>query len=77
MVFDAFYTTWLACQPKNDLTPKNTTTYSTSLTVATFGTGVKSVKSVVFCVKIGKILRQFSIKNADTSEQKLKFLKNF
>jgi hypothetical protein len=27
-------------------------------------------------VKIGNILRQFSIKNADTSEQKLKFLKN-
>ncbi len=36
-----------------------------------------SVKSVVFCVKIGNIFRQFSIKNADTSEQKLKFSKNF
>ncbi len=32
---------------------------------------------MVLCVKIGKIFRQFSIKNADTSEQKLKFLKNF
>ncbi len=28
-------------------------------------------------VKIGKIFRQFSIKNVDTSEQKLNFLKNF
>jgi len=28
-------------------------------------------------VKIGKIFRQFSIKNADTSEQKSNFLKNF
>jgi len=27
--------------------------------------------------KIGNIFRQFSIKNADTSEQKSKFLKNF
>jgi len=27
--------------------------------------------------KIGKIFRQFSIKNADTSEQKSKFFKNF
>jgi len=31
----------------------------------------------VFCVKIGKIFRQFSIKNADTSEQKSKFSKSF
>jgi hypothetical protein len=28
-------------------------------------------------VKIGKIFSQFSIKNDDTSEQNLKFLKNF
>jgi len=28
-------------------------------------------------VKIGKIFRQFSIKNADTSEQKSNFFKNF
>jgi len=28
-------------------------------------------------VKIGKIFRQFSIKNADTSEQKSNFSKNF
>ena len=28
-------------------------------------------------VKIGKIFRQFSTENADTSEQNLKFLKNF
>jgi len=28
-------------------------------------------------VKIGKIFRQFSIKNADTSEQKSNFLKIF
>ena len=34
-----------------------------------------SVKSVVFCVKIGNIFRQFSIKNADTSEQKNKIFK--
>jgi len=32
---------------------------------------------VLVAVKICKIFLQFSIKNADTSEQKLNFLKNF
>jgi len=36
-----------------------------------------NARGQVFCVKIDKIFRQVSIKNADTSEQKSKFLKNF
>jgi len=32
---------------------------------------------VLVAIKIGNIFRQFSIKNADTSEQKSKFLNNF
>ena len=58
----------MACQPKNDLTPKNTTAYSTYLTVTTFDAGIKIEKKQRFFKKSEKSGKKKFFYYEDTKE---------